>query len=118
MQKAPANAGLASLFPKDTSSLADRQRDFFRIAATWSDLARSANPPGRHAYHRPRWHFRDFFWKQDGTQIVDLSADFPTPAENAIERVGFFTILLGDPHKAAEDRAIGAAWMLHLVGDA
>jgi len=90
MQRAPSDAGLASLFPKDNSPLAERQRDFFRIAATWPDLVRSKTPAPRHAFHRPGWHFRDFFWKQDGTQIVDLSGSFPTPTENAIERIGFF----------------------------
>ena len=50
MQQAPPEAGLASLFPKDNSPLEDRQRNFFRIAATWPDLVRSPNPAARHAF--------------------------------------------------------------------
>src|SRR5262249_20615114 len=35
----------------------------------------------------------------------------------ALERLQFFKGLLSDASKSAPDRAIGAAWVLHIVGD-
>jgi len=93
-----------------------RQRDFFRIAATWPDLIRSPKPAARHAFSRPGWHFRDFFWKREHGKVVDLP-DMSVPPENAIERLESFKVLLADSSKPVTDRAIGAAWVLHLVGD-
>src|SRR5215471_18800725 len=58
MQQAPPEAGLASLFPQDTRPLDVREREFFIVASTWPDIVRSLQPPERHAFHHPTWHYR------------------------------------------------------------
>jgi len=116
MQQAPPEAGLTSLFPKGDGPLAERQRDFFSIVATWPDMIRNPNPASRHAFSRPTWHTRYFFWKQEAGRVVELP-NMPVPAENAVERLEFFNRVLADQNQPASDRAIGIAWVLHLVGD-
>src|SRR5262249_12890842 len=86
MQQAPPEAELASLFPTDSRPLAARKRDFIRIASTWPDLVRSDQPAARHAFHRRTWHFRDFYWKEEHGQAVDVP-DIKVDPENLLERL-------------------------------
>jgi hypothetical protein len=44
MQQAPTEAGLTSLFAQDNRPAEVRAREFFRLASTWPDLARSTKP--------------------------------------------------------------------------
>jgi hypothetical protein len=116
LRQAPPEAGLVQLFAGDQRPLPVRQREFFRRASTWPDLVRDPVPPERHAFDRPAWHFRNFFWRPGPEGPVDLPG-MPVNAENALERLEVFGALLADPGRPASARAVALAWVLHLVGD-
>ncbi len=88
-----------------------RAREFFRRAATWPDLIRDVPE-----LHHPTWHHRDFYWRQDKGRAIDLP-DLQVHPENLLERLHYFKKLLANPTVPARERAIGIAWVLHLVGD-
>lgn len=111
MRQAPSDAGLASLFPLDGRPLAAREREFFARASTWPDGLR-----GNLTYHQPAWHYRDFFWKEDGGRIVDVPDPMP-PGELLAQLPRLTSAVATADAAQAGDRAIGVAWLLHLVGD-
>ena len=136
LQKAPADACLTSLFPKDSRPLLDRQREFFMLAATWPDVIRpdSNHDPKCNRFHQREWHFIDHFWTgvSGGTDSkAPALANIDTPAVNAVERLGQFRSSMScttaacspvvcdatKPCTRDQDRAMQLAWMLHLVGD-
>jgi hypothetical protein len=112
LQQAPADAELARMFPSDTRPLADREREFFVRASTWPDFIRPIP-----AYHHKFWHYRDFFWRQAGGQIVNLPDPIPDPGE-AVDQLARLAALVvtTDPGRAG-DRALGVAWLAHIAGD-
>jgi len=116
LRQAPADAGLASMFAQDNRPLPVRRREFFRRASTWPDLVRFLEPADPHAYQRPAWHYRNFFWRQEPRGPVDVP-NMPVNSENVIERLDHFKTLLTDTGNPVADRAVGLAWVLHLVGD-
>jgi hypothetical protein len=117
LRQAPADADLANLFRQDGRPVAVRQREFVRLASTWADLVRDESKPQRfQKYHRSTWHHRNYFWKPESGGPVDLP-NMPVNPENAIERLGVFKTALTDASTPARDRAVGLAWVLHLVGD-
>jgi len=88
-----------------------RAGEFFRRAATWPDLIREVPE-----LHHPTWHHRDFYWRQHGGHAIDLP-DLQVQPENLLERLHYFKKRLANPTVQARERAIGIAWVLHLVGD-
>jgi hypothetical protein len=111
MRQAEPATRLPSLFPEDKRPMEVRAREFFRRAATWPDLIRSVPE-----LHHPTWHHRDFYWRQDKGRAIDLP-DPQVHPENLLERLHHFKKLLANPTAPAHERAIGIAWVLHLVGD-
>ena len=111
MRQAEPATRLPSLFPEDKRAMEVRAREFFRRAATWPDLIRSVPE-----LHHPTWHHRDFYWRQDKGRAIDLP-DLQVHPENLLERLHHFKKLLANPTAPAHERAIGIAWVLHLVGD-
>jgi len=111
MLQAEAPTRLPSLFPLDRRPAEVREREFFRRAATWPDLIRDVPE-----LHRSTWHHRAFYWRQVNGRAIDLP-DLEVHPENLLERLGHFRKLLASPTAPARDRAIGIAWVLHLVGD-
>ena len=111
MRQAEPATRLPSLFPEDKRAMEVRAREFFRRAATWPDLIRSVPE-----LHHPTWHHRDFYWRQDKGRAIDLP-DLQVHPENLLERLHYFKKLLANPTIPARERAIGIAWVLHLVGD-
>jgi hypothetical protein len=111
MRQAPAASQLRQLFREDRRLLRVREREFFRRAATWADLARDLP-----AFHHSTWHHRDFYWKQVNGVAVDLP-DLHVNPENIVERLEHFKGRLADARVPASQRAIELAWVLHLVGD-
>ena len=91
-----------------------RAREFFRRAATWPDLIRDVPE-----LHHPTWHHRDFYWRQDQGRAIDLPdlQVHPEIIRESLERLHHFKKLLASRTVAARERAIGIAWVLHLVGD-
>jgi hypothetical protein len=111
MRLAEPTTRLPGLFPRDRREMEIRAREFFRRAATWADLIRDVPE-----LHRATWHHRDFYWKQDKGRAIDLP-DVRVHPENLLERLHYFESLLVKPTAPARERAIGLAWLLHLVGD-
>jgi S1/P1 Nuclease len=111
MRRAPSDAGLASLFPLDGRPLAVREREFFARASRWPDAIR-----GNTTYEQPSWHYRDFFWKEDGGQIVNIPDPMP-PGELLAQLPRLMSVVVTPDPAQAGARAVGVAWLLHLVGD-
>jgi hypothetical protein len=111
MRQAPPESQLPGLFPHDHRPLEAREREFFRRAATWADLIRAVPE-----LHHSTWHHRDFYWKQQSGQAIDLP-DLQVNPENLLERLRHFKARLADSTVAAAQRATEIAWVLHLVGD-
>ena len=104
------NAVLLGMFPQDDRPLPLRQREFFLAASTWPDVIRGT------VDDRPTWHHRNLYWKQVKGQAVDLP-DIEVNPENVLERLAFITRSLAEASTPAEERAMLASWLLHLVGD-
>ena len=101
MRQAEPATRLPSLFPEDKRSMDVRAREFFRRAATWPDLIREVPE-----LHRPTWHHRDFYWRQDQGRAIDLP-DLQVHPENLLERLHYFKKLLANPNRSgarARDR--------------
>jgi nuclease S1 len=62
-------------------------------------------------------HYRDFFWKQQGGQVVDLPDAKPDPGE-LLDQLPLqkSAAVTTDPAQAGA-RAVAVAWLLHLAGD-
>ena len=130
-QAAPQDACLRNLFPNDSRPLADRQREFFIVASTWSDIVRPNDKPGQPdtrpciRFHRGDWHFINFFWEGlSGAAGGNAPKDLPKmqpPEVNAVERLKYFRpfVMCSKPACGTtnEERATTLAWILHLVGD-
>jgi hypothetical protein len=116
LRQAPADSGLARLLAQDKRPWPARQREFFRRASTWPDRVRDLEPADRRTYHRPTWHYQDFFWRQGPHGPVDLPGLTVNP-ENVVERLEHFRGVLKDPGNSVGVRAIALGWLLHLVGD-
>jgi hypothetical protein len=128
LQAAPADACLRDLFTDDARPLAERQREFFMRASTWSDLVRARDdnddrPCTR--FHRRNWHFINYFWSGISGGAEDDAphdrTDIAVPEMNAVDRLTWFPAYVACDDAScgstAEQRAIALAWILHLVGD-
>ena len=105
----------ASPAPPAQGSEAARDRALFLNAATWADLVRSRDQPW-HAYHRPTWHYADFYWDVEHGQPHDIPGTGPDSL-NAAERIVALRATLADAKAADTTKAVALAWLLHLVGD-
>jgi hypothetical protein len=116
---APPDADLASLLAADGRPLAVRQRELFELASTWPDIVRDAKRPERQAkYHHPPWHYTSWFWERPDPQAAPRERlDLAINPENPMERLHYFQATLADPGRAAAQKAVDLAWVLHLVGD-
>src|SRR5256884_5822451 len=109
-----ALANFAALRPPQGSEAA-RDRALFLNAATWAALVRSRDQPW-HAYHRPTWHYADFYWDVEHGQPHDIPGTGPDSL-NAAERIVALRATLADAKAADTTKAVALAWLLHLVGD-
>src|SRR3989440_3670597 len=110
----PALANFASLRPPQGGEAA-RDRALFLNAATWADLVRTRDQPW-HVYHRPTWHYADFYWDVENGRPHDIPGAGPDSL-NAAERIVALRATLTDANAADTTRAVALAWLLHLVGD-
>lgn len=127
LQAAPPDACLLDLLSNDSRPLADRQREFFMRASTWSDIVRPSEEDTRACtrFHRRNWHFINFFWEGTSGGTGGIAPqdreDIETPEVNAVERLKLFRpfVACGTPacRTPQEERATTLAWILHLVGD-
>src|SRR5256884_167765 len=98
----PALANFAALRPAPPAqgSEAARDRALFLNAATWADLVRSRDQPW-HAYHRPTWHYADFYWDVEHGQPHDIPGTGPDSL-NAAERSVALRASLAAPAAATD----------------
>jgi hypothetical protein len=110
----PAAAHLAALRPT-TGTDAERDRALFLNAATWPDMIRDRDNPA-HAYHRPTWHYADFYWKFVDGKPYDIPGTGPDSI-NAGERIVLFRSQMTDPAVPDTTKSVDLVWLIHLVGD-
>src|SRR5437763_820480 len=84
-------------------------------AATRADLVRARDQPW-HVYHRPTWHYADFYWDVENGRPHDIPGAGPDSL-NAAERIVALRATLTDANAADTTKAVALAWLLHLVGD-
>jgi hypothetical protein len=113
LRGAPVEMGIRTGFTGTLST--QRQIDLFVSAASWADVVRdTAQPLRMEKYHHPYRHYVDTFWRQDTDfgpiQAVDrrLEGDL---LRDAPRLQGWIS------SGSAEQKALGLAWILHLVGD-
>lgn len=92
-----------------------QQIDLFVAAASWADVVRdTAQGLRMEKYHHPYRHYVDTFWRQDTDfgpiQSVDRRPEGDL-LRDAPRLQGWLTAA------GAEQRALGLAWVMHLVGD-
>lgn len=116
LSKAPEESGLAELYPQDSRSAATKQREFFMMAAYWSDIIRDRNFPQRYKFHRSNWHYADTFWKLENGKVTII----PNPNEDggkAVEQLGESEKTMRNSAASDAEKAIAIAWFMHLSGD-
>jgi hypothetical protein len=118
LERAPADADLASLRPTEGTASAQERMLFVRAAA-WADLMRFDDHPARKAaYDHPGWHYINQYWPaQDASGVGVDTAGMRPDSINIVERLRALAPVVRDTSAAAADRAIALAWVMHLVGD-
>ncbi|HEV7588023.1 MAG TPA: S1/P1 nuclease [Longimicrobium sp.] len=94
-----------------------QQVELFVTAATWPDVVRDtafANAVRMEKYHHPSRHYVDMFWRQDSDFGPVLPVD-RRPDGDLLRDAPRLQRLLAEGSPAL--KAIGLAWILHLVGD-
>jgi hypothetical protein len=115
LAQAPADAGLASLRPAASSADADLM--FAAYASTWPDIVRAQEPAARHAYHRPIWHYINWFWREGPDRTVVPVPGLEPDSINIVVELARQGAIVADTTAPAADRAVALAWVLHLGGD-
>jgi len=115
LAQAPADAGLASLRPAASSTDADLM--FTAYASTWPDIVRAQEPAARHAYHRPIWHYINWFWREGPDHTVVPVPGLEPDSITIVVELARQGAIVADTTAPAADRAVALAWVLHLGGD-
>jgi hypothetical protein len=95
----------------------DQEIELFLFAATWPDVVRDtawSNALRMERYHHPYRHYVDGFWRQD-TDFGPIQAVDRRPDGDLVRDAPRMQRLLAEG--SPELKAIGLAWILHLVGD-
>jgi hypothetical protein len=114
---APEDAQLSTFYRSYASQSDDtRKREFFMIVSTWPDIIRDRSFDTRYKkYHHSNWHYSDTFWTvKDGKVEVLTIGD---ESGKALDKLIEFDKLERDPQASAADKALGIAWLEHLIGD-
>jgi hypothetical protein len=115
LAQAPDDAGLAQLRPSPADSAGDEI--FMERASTWADIIRGRDPEPRHAYHRPTWHYHDWFWSEGPDGTIVESTTLHADSANILTELDRQSRIVRDTSATAADRAVALAWVLHLAGD-
>ena len=115
LEQAPADAGLAQLRP--APGAAERDLMFAAYASTWPDLVRHEDPPARHAYNHPTWHYINWYWTTTAGGKVEPVTSIPADTVNIVSQLARLTAIVRDSAAPAGERAVAVAWVLHLGGD-
>jgi hypothetical protein len=85
------------------------------IAATWADMIRDRKFETRYRkYNHSNWHYSDTFWTTKNGRVETVEA--PGDGGQALERIVEFIKLQRSEANDAQ-KAIGIAWLEHLIGD-
>lgn len=115
---APEDSDLSVLYPPDSRSAAAKQREFFMLAAYWSDIVRDSKFKNRfEKYHHGNWHYSDTFWTVENGQMKILPNPSGEEGGKAVEKLFDFTKVLRDKDASDAEKAVAIAWILHLGGD-
>jgi hypothetical protein len=113
---ASEDSQLATFYQTYGSQSEDARRlMFFKVAATWPDIIRDRNFETRYKkYHHSNWHYTDTAWtvKDGKVQLVNL----PDEGGLALDKIIEFIKLESSGARDSE-KAIGIAWLEHLIGD-
>jgi len=116
LTSAPEDAQLSTFYAQYGSRSEEvRRREFFMIAATWADIIRDRNFDTRYKkYHHSNWHYTDTAWtiKDGKVQLVNMSEEGGFALSKIIEFIKLESSAAKDSEKA-----IGIAWLEHLIGD-
>ena len=94
-----------------------QELELFLFAATWPDVVRDTawtNALRMERYHHPYRHYVDTFWRQD-TDFGPVVAVNRRPDGDLVRDAPRMRRLLAEG--SPELKAVGLAWVLHLVGD-
>lgn len=103
-------------------------------AAYWPDIARGLPDAAERRFNRPNWHYIDGAWVRDsamqqGNVYVGIDPfppvqgqasgmiDTEAEADNVVTALDYNTLILSDPDRSADERAVALCWVLHLMGD-
>ena len=117
LRTAPEDSDLSAYYMQYGAEPEDvRKLEYFMLVATWADLVRERTFENRYKkYHKSNWHYDDTFWKQvDGKPQVLSGFD---EGGVAINRLVDFDKTLRSAATSDRDKAIGIAWVAHLIGD-
>jgi len=115
LRASPSEMGLHG--PGHPALSQDQQLEMFLFAATWPDVVRDTawtNALRAERYHHPYRHYVDTFWRQD-TDFGPIQAVDRRPEGDLVRDAPRMQRLLADG--SPELKAVGLAWILHLVGD-
>jgi hypothetical protein len=114
---APEDAQLSTFYlPYTSQSDEAKKREFFMLASTWPDIIRDRLFETRNKkYHHSNWHYSDTFWtvKDGKVELLSIGGE----GGKAIDEIAEFDKLERDPQAAAVQKALGIAWLEHLIGD-
>lgn len=83
----------------------DRAYDFITTGPWADDVRREREETGP-------WHYKDFFFRQDGKPVLNHSEE-----SNAVTVINRFTLILSDGTKPEAERAEALRFLIHFVGD-
>jgi hypothetical protein len=114
---APEDAQLSTFYLPYSSRSADMsKREFFMLAATWPDIIRDRTFETRYKkYHHSNWHYSDTFWSVTNGRVEMLKMS--DEGGKAMEKLVEFYKLEQDSGASAAQKALGIAWLEHLIGD-
>lgn len=114
---APEEAQLSTFYlPYRSQSDETKKLEFFLTAASWADIVRDRAFETRYKkYHHSNWHYSDTFWtvKDGRVELLNMGHESGKALDMMIE----FNKVERDPQASPEQKALGIAWLEHLIGD-
>lgn len=117
LRTAPEDSDLSAFYMQYGAEPEDvRKLEYFMLVSTWADIVRDRAFENRYKkYHKSNWHYDDTFWK-----LTDGKVQILTGFEEggiAVNKLVEFDKALRSVSAPDKDKAIGIAWVEHLVGD-
>ena len=117
LMAAPEDSQLSTFYlPYRSQSDETKKLEFFMTAASWADIVRDRMFETRYKkYHHSNWHYSDTFWtvKDGKVELVNMGGESGKALDMMIE----FAKVERDPQATPAQKALGIAWLEHLIGD-